>query len=124
MLLTYSALAVLALSAAWGHFIVGLVAALFLCEAPFRLRRWRRTRRAFDQLPTYKKQQVVAAWWLAFGLAGLLAANWLSDAADRSRIASQSDTPAYGHPAAYAFRKQLKSLTLSTGGFVDPSQFA
>jgi hypothetical protein len=77
MLLTYSALAVLAASVAFGHLFVGLIAALFLCEAPFRLGRWRRTKRAFEALPTYKKQQIVAGWWLAFGLAGLLAAQWM-----------------------------------------------
>ena len=30
----------------------------------------------------------------------------------------------YGQPAAYAVWKQMKSLTLSTGGVVLPSQFA
>src|SRR6185295_18051285 len=42
----------------------------------------------------------------------------------RSRAASRQIRPDQGQPEANAFRKHEKSATFSTGGVVDPSQFA
>ena len=36
----------------------------------------------------------------------------------------ERESHAYGHPAAYAFVKQMKSATFSTGVAVEPSQLA
>ena len=72
MICTYAALAVVALTTLLGNILVGGIAILFLLEAPRRVRRWIRDRRAFIALPRHTRQQMIAGWWLAAAVAGVL----------------------------------------------------
>src|ERR1043165_585823 len=65
MAMTYALLIALAIVSAWRGDLLMLLIGLFALDAPRRVTRWLRTRRAFALLPRHVKQQMVAGWWLA-----------------------------------------------------------
>jgi hypothetical protein len=56
----------------YGHLLHAILGVLMAIDAPFRIRRWVRRRRAFGLLPNHVKQQMVAGWWLAAFVVAIL----------------------------------------------------
>jgi hypothetical protein len=57
---------------AFGSVVHGIIGLVVIIDAPLRIRRWIRRRRAFGLLPRHIQQQWVAGWWLAALVVGVL----------------------------------------------------